>query len=374
MQRIESVVLYYFTGTGNALKAARWICDEAGRRGLSWELHAIDRELRPDASVLSAHTLAGFLYPTHGFNAAPAMLKFIARFPRARGVPAFLLNTRAGGKFFRWVTPGLSGLAQLLPMLLLLMKGFSLCGGLPLDMPSNWVSLHPAYGRRWIEFIVTRCEGVTRKFTGEILAGKRRFGKALASLPVDLAISPIAVLYYLIGRFCLAKTFIYSHNCTMCGICERNCPVGAITIRNGRPYWSFRCESCMRCIANCPEKAVQACHSFLAIIVAVAQVPFTLMIVRELPLLGPLNYPFVRTLVNGYCTLAVTFALYAVLQRLLLFRPVNLFFTYTSLTRYWGTYRAPGITMNDYRTDSLSRRHDTAAPPGVRRNGDHSNR
>jgi ferredoxin len=355
MRRISRILLYYFTGTGNALMAVRWICREAEKRGIATEVHAIDRGYRPDASALAEGTMAGFLYPTHGFSLAPYMLKFIVRFPRVKGVPVFLLNTRAGGKFFRWVTPGISGLAQLLPMLILAMKGFSLRGGLPLNMPSNWMSLHPAYGRRWIGFIVGHCERETGEFMKAVLDGKRRFGRVLASLPLDLALTPIAAVYYFMGRFGLAKTFIYSYSCTACRICERNCPVGAITIRNNRPYWKFRCESCMRCIGNCPERAIQACHSFFAVIIAVAQVPFTLLIIDRLPALGFLEYPLVRTLVNGYFTLAVTFALYAVLHRLLLVKPINLFFTFTSLTKYWGVYRAPGITPKDYRVDRLSR-------------------
>lgn len=42
-------------------------------------------------------------------------------------------------------------------------------------------------------------------------------------------------------------------NCDSCGLCESNCPVGAI--RNGRIH--SECIRCLRCVTNCPAKALQ---------------------------------------------------------------------------------------------------------------------
>lgn len=41
------------------------------------------------------------------------------------------------------VYPGLSGLALILPALMLRLKGYRIKGLRPLDLPSNWISLHP---------------------------------------------------------------------------------------------------------------------------------------------------------------------------------------------------------------------------------------
>jgi len=195
--------------------------------------------------------LIGFLYPTHGFSLAPPCL-FYTAFPRRRGMDVFLLNTRAGSKLGRCRFRGYQAwpiAAHADPVV----ERLPDTRGAAIDMPSNWISLHPAYRKSWIDFLLGRCEKETRLFIADILAGKRKFRRVLISLPFDLAVLPISVLYYLIGRFALAKTFMYSISCDACMICVDNCPVSAISIKGNRPYWSFHCESCMRCINNCPR-------------------------------------------------------------------------------------------------------------------------
>ena len=43
------------------------------------------------------------------------------------------------------------------------------------------------------------------------------------------------------------------NNCCSCGLCEKNCPVGAI--RNGRIH--SQCIRCLRCVTSCPHEALQ---------------------------------------------------------------------------------------------------------------------
>jgi len=44
--------------------------------------------------------------------------------------------------------------------------------------------------------------------------------------------------------------------CTLCGVCERHCPMGAIAFEDGRFEVADTCWRCGRCISACPEQAL----------------------------------------------------------------------------------------------------------------------
>ena len=54
------------------------------------------------------------------------------------------------------------------------------------------------------------------------------------------------------------RKFWVSDQCVSCGLCERVCPVAAITMRDGKPTWTMsHCAHCMACIHNCPKEAIE---------------------------------------------------------------------------------------------------------------------
>lgn len=343
----------YFSGTGNALTACRWIAENARDLGMEAHIQAIDRFDRHEIEKAPDGALLGFAYPTHGFALPWFMLKYIIFFPRGRNF-VFLLNTRAGMKLGTWNTPGLSGLALLLPILILTLKGYNITGLLSLDMPSNWISVHPGLFPSAIDFIVCKCHAKVDRFSAQILNGQRSIPwYFLVFLPVDLALGPISVMYLILGRFFLAKTFFATKKCNGCKICAQYCPVGAIRIIDDRPYWSFYCDSCMRCMNICPQQAIETSHSMAALMIAltnllpVAAYITTFMNKTGLALSEPALY-IADHAVTWVLILTIIYALYILIFILLRNPWVNRFFVYTSLTYYWARYKAPGISLKDF--------------------------
>ncbi len=44
-----------------------------------------------------------------------------------------------------------------------------------------------------------------------------------------------------------------SRDCSLCGLCEENCPAGNIRLRDGRLSFGFPCILCMKCLYSCPR-------------------------------------------------------------------------------------------------------------------------
>jgi len=355
MKFYQNLEIYYFSGTGNCLSAANWIGNKATEEQLEVNVLPIDRKLKP-LPLSDLKTLTGFCFATHGFSLPWYMLKFIIRFPRAKKGrrDAFLLNTRAGMKLYKLFTPGLSGIALLLPMLILFIKGYRIKGLLPLDMPSNWISIHPGIKEKVVNSITDRCERIVNKFSNKLLQGKTTIHPIFWILmPLDLIVSPISIGYMFIGRFFLAKTFFASAKCNDCRLCEEKCPVGAIKIVNNRPYWQFRCESCMRCMNICPKKTINTAHLLaFGIIWGIMLLPFYSDIVNFIKQSFPLVYISISSLIDltvgTIICLPFFWGVYGIYHQIVRVKQINNVFTYTSLTNFWRRYIARGVKASNF--------------------------
>jgi ferredoxin len=259
------------------------------------------------------------------------------------------MNTRAGGMFFRWFTPGASGLALWVPLLVLLLKGFGISGLRPLDMPSNWISIHPGLPASWVNKISARCKTIAEDFIESLIDGKKVFRRAIIDIPIDILLAPIAFLYYFIGRFFLAKTFIYSEGCNECRICGENCPVSAIKFKDNKPFWSYNCESCMRCVNICPHKAIQCSHLLFTIAIIISNFDLAILVSRYFDIFPALSKGYSGFIIDSILALSMFFIVYRLAHKFLAVKLINKIFKYTSLTNYWSRYRAPGVKTSDFR-------------------------
>ncbi len=118
--------MYYFSGTGNALNAARWMREEASSRGIDITLEPVDRfdarrVPRPGPAPPVFHRIslchACFSLPFTCFDSywvSPAWGR----------APVFLVNTSGGTKVGRFHLPAFPASLLVLPALVLACKGY----------------------------------------------------------------------------------------------------------------------------------------------------------------------------------------------------------------------------------------------------------
>lgn len=348
---LKNAEIYYFSGTGNARYCAYWAAEQLQKNNITTAVYNIAQQKRAIKEKIGQDTFIIMSGPTHGFNYPPALMNFIFRFPRTKYKNQVLLfNTRAGFRVFRLNIFGISGISMLLASLILLLKGYRIVGLRPVDLPSNWISLHPGVSKRMISAMFEIWEKKVKRSVQRILENKKAF-RGLWYLPVDLALIPISVIYYFFGRRFLAKTFYVSHACTNCNICLNQCPVGAIKKVDNRMYWKFTCESCMQCMNKCPERAIHTMHG---ITIAAWYLIFTfvfyyisIFIYALIPNASENFFwnEIVITFIQFTFPLILIFILYYILHFFLRYRWFSKFMCFTSFTWFWWwrRYKAPSI-------------------------------
>ncbi len=346
MSEFAKIRIYFFSGTGNAKRVSFWISEFVKSQSVECLIFDISKPEKLDYDF-DEQELICFISPTHGFNYPKIALDFLRKFPKGKN-RFLLMNTRAGMRLGKWVTPGLTGIGFILATLMLRGKGYKIIGTIPFDMPSNWISLHPALTKYAINFLHEKINEKVKIRFARILNGKNDF-KAYREIVQDLLISPISLGYYLVGRFLIAKTFYASSSCDNCGLCVSSCPVEAIQVKNGRPYWKFTCESCMKCMNSCPKKAIETGHVFIIGVSVISSAASTYLM--NIFLSDFIGNTAIEWAVLTPLLFLITWLTYRGQQFLLRYKLFNRVVTMLSITHYkfWGRYKsvADKVWMGD---------------------------
>ncbi|MDR0491866.1 MAG: EFR1 family ferrodoxin [Oscillospiraceae bacterium] len=222
--------IYWFSGTGNSLCAAK---------RLSAELNGIPltqiTESAPSGAVGGIGAKIGFVFPSYYGNLPRAVKAFVEKLEIKPDTYIFAVVTMGG------VGQGSVGALDKV----LKAKGLRLNYGKGVHMPPNYVmNYNPADPGKSAKAL-DKADEKLRKFAGEIAARMQM----VKTLPVTAN-----NLFRNIEQLDAGVTA--GDGCTGCGLCERICPVRNIRLESGRPEWLNRCEHCMACISWCPAKAI----------------------------------------------------------------------------------------------------------------------
>ena len=230
---MEKNLIFYFSGTGNSLKAAKDVASILGDTKIVF--------MKNDYAFEGNYDRIGFVFPSYAGGVPKAVLQY---------VKSLDIKTASADYVFSVVTCGGAD-RNTLPMLrdTLAKKGVSLKYGKALVTVGNYIAMYPIGTDRNEK--IDKADSAILQYAREIKE------KATTGIGKEKLTNK---LFYMAGNWYFklnAKKLSVSNACSSCGLCEKLCPAGSIKIENGRPVFTWKtCAQCMACVQWCPKEAI----------------------------------------------------------------------------------------------------------------------
>ena len=242
------IVICYFSGTGNTLKAVQKYREYFAQHGDTVETYAMEQLLcdgMPEEflNTLASADMLGIGYPVHAFNAPSIVLKFVKSLPRAAAkTRAFVVST--SGEPLK-----LNNISSLKTKRLLKRRNYDVTNEYRYCMPYNIMFRHTdsmAY-RMWDvaqrlipldaqEILDGNPHRLTKVFCGGLIAWMMR-------------------VEHWGGRL-NGRRYKVNEKCVKCQKCVNICPTKNITVTDGKFKFGKNCLMCQRCVQLCPKDAI----------------------------------------------------------------------------------------------------------------------
>lgn len=228
--------IYYFTGTGNSLRAAQKIAEVFENAEL------VSMRIDPADVPADDCDVTGFVYPVYHWTAPAPVVRFIKELP---------INTDS--YIFAVANPSLvCGYAVERVAALIKEKGGRLAYGNMINSVANYAIVYPPVppARLMVPFMERKAE----KIAEDIRQRKER-AYPKADILVRMKYKRFMKPYINLQKYA-DYPFTISDGCIGCGLCGKVCPCNNISIRNDRPVFLHHCANCMACVTSCPRRAI----------------------------------------------------------------------------------------------------------------------
>jgi len=229
----ERITIYYFSATGNSLKASMDIVSqyedsELIKVGYETEL------THPDSKIV------GFVFPVYMGGLPDIMKQFLLKFPFQNEAYYFAIGT-----YYTYKGSTLSVINKIVRD-----RGVIL----------HYANCIPTVGNCLMEYevsskkrtpILEKAEIVTASIISDIINKRENTPSKYCGLSVKFHKWMFELFFKTVY-----KRFSLEENCINCGICVRVCPVNNIQLQGNKPQWNKSCIACHACVHWCPQNAI----------------------------------------------------------------------------------------------------------------------
>jgi len=247
--RTRSVLLYYFSGTGNSKRLAEVTAKRFEEAGFKVKIKNIEKNsVKAEHNDYSYH---GFIFPSLGFGIPQLMTEFMQALPPVTEKDALIIVSMGNKEYH---IPPSEGKCLGQGKRILERRGYKVIGGDAIAMPNNWITGWSAPPPEKAALIVKAGEKAVGEFTEKIIDGEFYMKKShwLSKL-LGITINP----FMLYGLNYLYLMWYTDDKCSSCEVCAKTCPVENIVMVNSKPKWGKECFWCHRCINLCPQESIQ---------------------------------------------------------------------------------------------------------------------
>lgn len=230
-------IIYYFSGTGNSLRAATIIAERIGGAEL------VNVRCAPEEVSAKDADMIGFVCPVYEWDIPGTFKNFIEQLTVNPKSYIFMVTTYIAvlGKSFETVEKILRD------------KGAHLDYGRALRCVASQCIAYPPFPPEKI--MLPYMEKQMKRAGNEINLRKHREYPRMS--PITRRRYKKVMGPYMEVEKEYDKGFFTDGRCTGCGTCAKVCPTRNISIQEKHPVWNHNCHGCNACVAYCPTKAIQ---------------------------------------------------------------------------------------------------------------------
>ena len=218
--------IYYFSATGNSLTTARILAEEIGDARLM-PVAALNDEVK----VIDDSDCVGFVFPVYYGNMPWPVRAAVSKMVLREDAYVFSFTTWRGHE----------GKAPFRLDQILKTRGARLSMAKGIPMPGNSFINEEHVDREYLEKqrenIREAVKAIKARDTQDYTEGG-----IIGKTPIDYA-----------NNF---RGIMADENCVGCGLCAKVCPMGNISIKDGRAVIGDDCATCLACFHWCPNEAI----------------------------------------------------------------------------------------------------------------------